>query len=170
VLRSLPPQLTAFTCIISRQAAPFYGDAAAASSTIPPLRKLHVVGADLALEVLPLSRLTGLTSLVLQNVTLSSAQQADISRLTQLVELQSPVWPSMAQQLVGLQGLQKLTLGSWFSTGVLTQQDVGQWGALTQLRELTMFGGNVRGERRQQERRVALQLMNTLPHCIVRLT
>jgi hypothetical protein len=106
-------------------------------------------------QVLPLSRLTGLTSLVLQIGRLSSAQQADISRLTQLVELQSHVWPGMAQQLAGLQGLQKVTLGSGLGTPEQStpvplrelrelrelQHQVGQWAALTQLRELTLVTG-----------------------------
>jgi hypothetical protein len=149
VLSSLPPQLTAFTCIISMWSA-VHG--AAASSTIP---QLHVHRVDLPVQVLPLSRLTGLTSLVLQIGRLSSAQQADISRLTQLVELQSHVWPGMAQQLAGLQGLQKVTLGSGLGTPEQStpvplrelrelrelQHQVGQWAALTQLRELTLVTG-----------------------------
>jgi hypothetical protein len=156
-LHALPPQLTALTYLHNTAAEP----TKVPRALVPPLKRLELrVGCAAALQALPLAELTPLTSLRTSASNMSIP--ADISRLSQLVELQGPGGPGLGQQLAGLKELRKLELSCARSSDL----QACELDLLTQLRELRVMGWRDAGQR-QLGRRLAQQLGKALPHCIM---
>lgn len=165
VLLHLPPQLTALTYISSApHAAAGAAMAMQPAARVPPLRRLRATPAQPVLQALPLAQLTGLTSLSTQFAPLGSAA-ASISSLSCLVELDVPLFRGMAQQLVGLRDLRRLTL-SGEEPDLMGQEggEVLKLSVMTELRGLVLATG-----RWEQMKLWALQLARALPCCVVKV-
>jgi hypothetical protein len=170
-LLHLPPGLTSLKLEWVRSnddAQPQAGTQQQAAAALPSLKRLECrVGCRCALQVLQLSQLTGLTSLLLDR-GVDAQQAAAVSRLVRLVEARfGAPWAGMAAQLAGLRQLRSLQLGLQYlpEAGEQLERELRGLAGLTQLRQLVLgawYGA-------ESQRQLLAKVVQAMPaHCMVR--